>query len=411
MPSSNRWLPLLLGNVDPSQQTPGPHFGAFVPHGLCRRGATGRGVLDGLTFAVKDLIDVEGCRTGGGNPDWLAEQQPAARSAPVVARTLAAGATLVGKTVTDELAFSLEGRNIHYKGLINPICADRLPGGSSSGSAVAVAGKVVDFALGTDTGGSVRVPANFLGLFGFRPSHGAISLQGVVQFAPSYDAVGWFARDVHTLARIGDALLPAQDRGRISKLLLARDAFALVDPPLATELKMRADNLAVDGDIDLFDGREAEHFDCYRVLQGAEIWQSLGGWITRKQPRFAPDIAPRFAGAAAITPAEVAHQAPIRAAIRDRFASLLPADTAIIMPVTPWPALRVDAPADVISDFYRRTLTLTSVAGHCAAPQVTLPLGSWQGCPIGLSLLGRRGCDHALLDLAMRVASETKAPT
>jgi hypothetical protein len=134
-------------------------FGAFVRHGHGRREATGRGVLDGRTFAVKDLIDVAGTRTGGGNPGWLAQQAPAVVSAPVVEQALAAGATLIGKTVTDELAFSLEGRNVHYPDLINPICPDRLPGGSSSGSAVAVAAGQTDFALGTDTGGSVRVPA------------------------------------------------------------------------------------------------------------------------------------------------------------------------------------------------------------------------------------------------------------
>ena len=212
---------------------------------MCRREATGSGALDGLTFAVKDLIDVEGCRTGGGNPNWLAQQKPAARSAPVVEKALAAGATLIGKTVTDELAFSLEGRNVHYNRLVNPVCPGRLPGGSSSGSAVAVAARLVDFALGTDTGGSVRVPANFLGLFGFRPSHGAISLDGVVPFAPSYDTVGWFARDANTLARVGDALLPAQNLAPITNLKIADDAFGLVDPPLAAELKAKAKSFGV----------------------------------------------------------------------------------------------------------------------------------------------------------------------
>src|ERR1700736_2826176 len=162
-------------------------YGAFVAGANCRTEATGRGVLDGRTFAVKDLIDVAGCRTGAGNPTWMAQQAPAQRSAPVVERALAVGATLVGKTVTDELAISLEGRNVHYDRLINPVCPERLPARSSSGSAVAVAAGLADFALGTDTGGSVRVPANLLGLFGFRPSHGAISLDGVVPFAPSYD--------------------------------------------------------------------------------------------------------------------------------------------------------------------------------------------------------------------------------
>jgi amidase len=384
-------------------------FGAFVPHGRCRRTPTGRGALDGLTFAVKDLIDVEGCRTGGGNPDWLACQKPATRSAPVVAAALAAGATLVGKTVTDELAFSLEGRNVHYDRLANPVCPDRLPGGSSSGSAVSVAGGLADFALGTDTGGSVRVPANFLGLFGFRPSLGAISLEGVVPFAPSYDTVSWFARDARILARVGEALLPAQHSGPITKLKLARDAFALVDAPLAADLMAKAARLGVSCIVDLFEGREAQFFECYRVLQGAEIWQSLGGWITDKRPRFGADIAARFAGAAAITPAEVVRCAPIRAEIRDRFASLLPADTAVLMPVTPCPALSVHAPAEAIGDFYRRALTLTSAAGHCGAPQFTLPLGRWQGCPVGLSVLGPRGRDRALLKLAATLAAQATA--
>ena len=380
-------------------------FGAFVPDAMCRREAAGSGRLGGLTFAVKDLIDVEGCRTGGGNPDWLAQQKPASRSAPAVEKALAAGATLIGKTVTDELAFSLEGRNVHYNRLVNPVCPGRLPGGSSSGSAVAVAARLVDFALGTDTGGSVRVPANFLGLFGFRPSHNAISLDGVVRFAPSYDTVGWLARDAETLALVGDALLPAQNRTPITKLRLAGDAFRLVDPPLAAELKAKAENLGVTESINVFAGMEAEYFESYRVLQGAEIWQSLGGWITNNKPRFADDIAQRFADAAAITPADVARCVPIRTAIKNSFGKLVPRDAAIVMPVTPCPALLDSASADVIGAFYHRALTLTSVAGHCGAPQVTLPLGQWQGCPVGLSILGPRGSDRALLELATKMST------
>jgi amidase len=383
-------------------------FGAFVPDGMCRREATARGVLDGLTFAVKDLIDVDGRRTGGGNPDWLAQQKPAARSAPAVEQALEAGATLIGKTVTDELAFSLEGRNVHHR-LVNPVCPGRLPGGSSSGSAVAVAGHLVDFALGTDTGGSVRVPANFLGLFGFRPSHGAISLDGVVPFAPSYDTVGWFARDSNTMARVGDALLPAQERPQITNLKLADDAFALVNPPLAAELKTRAARLGPSGSVNVFDGKEEDYFECYRVLQGAEIWQSLGWWIAHHKPRFADDIAQRFAATAAITPDDVARYAPIRAAFQSRIEQLIPADTAVVMPITPCPALIENAPGDVIGSFYQRALTLTSVAGHCGVPQVALPLGRWQECPIGLAILGRRGSDRALLQLAAMIAPQAAA--
>jgi amidase len=378
-------------------------FGAFVAHGICRHEATGRGVLDGCTFAVKDLIDVAGCRTGAGNPDWLARQGPAERSAPIVETALAAGATLVGKTVTDELAFSLEGRNVHFGNLMNPVCPDRLPGGSSSGSAVAVAAGLADFALGTDTGGSVRVPANFLGLFGFRPSHGALSLDGVVPFAPSYDTVGWFARDAELLADVGTVLLPRRNVVPITRLLLARDAFALVDRPLAQELEAKAASWSISGSTLLFDGEEALYFDCYRILQGAEVWQSLGAWIQDNRPNFAADIGGRFADSAVVTPAEVATYRPVRAAIRARLEALLPPDTAIVIPTAPCVALPRNAPGHVIGEFYRRALALTSIAGHSGTPQVAFPLGRWEGCPVGLSIVGAHGSDGALLDLTKKL--------
>ncbi len=102
---------------------------------------------------------------------------------------------MVGKAITDELTYSLNGENIHYGTPVNPKAPGRIPGGSSSGSAVAVAGELADFALGTDCGGSVRAPASFCGIYGMRPSHGRISTAGVFRLAPRFDTVGWFARD------------------------------------------------------------------------------------------------------------------------------------------------------------------------------------------------------------------------
>jgi len=380
-------------------------FGAFVGGADCRREATAAGTLDGRTFAVKDLIDVAGCLTGAGNPAWLADQVPAVRSAPAVDRALAAGATLIAKTVTDELAFSLEGRNVHYDEVINPACPDRLAGGSSCGSAVAVAAGLVDFALGTDTGGSIRVPASFVGQFGFRPSHDAIPPDGVVPFSPSYDTVGWFACDAGLLADVGAVLLPPGNAPAFTRLVLARDAFALVDEPLARELEAKAGRLGAAESIAAFDGEEELYLDCYRVLQGAEIWQSLGAWIVRSRPAFAPDIGQRFAGAAAVTASEVAHCRPMRERFRRRLAASAPPGTAIVLPTTPCIALPRAASAAAVGDFYRRALTLTSLAGHCGAPQVALPMGRWQNCPIGLSILGAPGSDHALLDLAAKLAA------
>ena len=375
-------------------------LGAFVPGLPCRRAATGRGALDGLRFAVKDLIDVAGCRTGGGHPDWLRDQPVAADSAPAVRMLLAAGAVLVGKTITDELAFSLEGRNVHYGTPINPACPDRIPGGSSSGSAAAVAGGLVDFALGTDSGGSVRVPASFVGVCGFRPTHGAVSLDGVVPFAPSYDTIGWFAGDAALLAQVGTVLLPRHRTPSIARVWLDSDAFALADASVERRLRNAVADWPLAGERLLFEGREEAWLECYRVLQGREIRQSLGPWISRAKPRFGADIAARFADAVAIGAEQAEHHRAARAAFAARFKALVPPDTALVIPTAPCAALRLDADAAVVAEFYRRALTLTSVAGHCGAPQVSLPMARDEGCPIGVSLVGAPGCDLALLDLA-----------
>jgi amidase len=383
-------------------------WGAFVPGPPCERAATGRGALEGLRFAVKDLIDVAGARTGAGNPDWLRDQAPAARTAPVVTSLLAAGASLAGKTITDELAFSLEGVNAHYGTPVNPACADRIPGGSSSGSAVAVAAGLVDFALGTDTGGSVRVPASFVGVCGFRPSHGAIPLHGVVPFSPSYDTVGWFAQGVDLLARVGSVLLPTRRTPAISRLVIAADAFALADASAASTMRAAITPWPLAETVSIFDGGPDAWRECYRVLQAAEIWHHLGAWIAQAKPSFGAAIAPRFADAATITAAQVAASRSTRARYAAHVRALVPPDTVLIVPTAPCVALPRDAASEVVGDFYRRALALTSIAGHSGAPQVSLPIARQQDCPLGVSLIGAPSCDRALLDLAARLARDAQ---
>jgi amidase len=381
----------------------GDDLGAFVPGMRCERNPIADGPLDGLRFAVKDLIDVAGHRTGGGNPDWLSDQQPAARSAAAVDSLLTNGASLIGKTITDELAFSLEGTNAHYGTPINPACPDRVPGGSSSGSAVVVAARLADFALGTDTGGSVRVPASFVGIFGMRPSHGAISLDGVLPFAPSYDTIGWFARETNILAKVGAVLLPKRKTPAISHLVLVRDAFDLVAPSAASLILQALKNWPIDAETSIFNGEVQVWLECYRVLQGFEVWQSLGAWITKAKPRFGAAMAPRFADAATITTAQVEQYRPIRTALAARICALAAPDTALVVPTAPGAALRRDTEEATIGAFYRRALALTSIAGHSGAPQINLPLYCDECCPVGVSIVGAPGCDLALLDLAARL--------
>jgi amidase len=375
-------------------------IGAFVPGPPVTLQPTACGPLSGLTFAVKDLIDVAGHVTGGGNPDWLRTHAPAPRSAPAVDQLLAAGATLRGKTVTDELAFSLEGVNAHYGTPRNPVCPDRIPGGSSSGSASAVAAGLVDFALGTDTGGSVRVPAGFCGLFGFRPTHNAIPLSGVIPFAPSYDTIGWFARDMTTLASVGDVLLPKAAPSPIRRLVLVRDAFELADASATVALRDACATLGVSDEVKLFDGRADHWRECYRVLQGTEIWRELGPWTAATKPRFGNNIAPRFADAASISEADVAHWTPVRAAFASRVRAMLAHGVGLAIPTAPSIALRKGASEEDIGAFYQRALALTSIAGHAGLPQITLPVGRVDGCPVGLSIVAQADCDRALLEAA-----------
>jgi amidase len=340
----------------------------------------------------------------GGNPHWLASHPPAATSARVVDALLAAGAGLVGKTVTDELAFSLEGDNAHFGTPVNPACPDRLPGGSSSGSAVAVAAGLVDFALGTDTGGSVRVPASFTGIYGYRPTHGSVSTAGVVPFAPGYDTVGWFARDADVLRRVGETLLGPGADASLHRLVRVGDAFALAHPDGAPLLEAHARRWGALEEITVFDDAHDEWLECYRVLQGAEIWEQLGPWISATRPTFGHSIAPRFADAAAIQPSAVKHYRALRQTIADRLRALIPAGTGLVIPTTPGPAPAKSAPSDEISSFYRLALPLNAIAGHAGLPQVTIPVAQIQGCPLGLSIVGAPGSDHALLAFAGKVA-------
>lgn len=393
-------VPGVPGGIEAQPSGPDDGFNAFVPGERVRLMSQRAGILSGLSFAVKDLIDVVGTRTGAGNPDWLEGQKPASASAPVVERLLLAGARLEGKTITDELAFSLEGSNCHYGTPVNPACRDRLPGGSSSGSAVAVAAGMVDFALGTDTGGSVRVPASFVGVFGFRPSHERSSLVGVVPFAPSYDTVGWFARDAELLEKVGKAILPAATDAPITRLRIASDAFDVAAPEIAEVLRSYCRRLHILEEVTLFAGQEAEWRECYRVMQGVEIWQQLGGWVKSVRPVFGASIGKRFEDAASITASDAANYRPLREAFAETIRKLTADGTEILIPTAPCIALMKSAGSDEIGDFYSKALTLNSAAGHAGVPQVTIPTGSVNGCPIGLSIIGQRGSDARLLRTA-----------
>src|SRR5213595_3199404 len=216
---------------------PDDDLNAFVPGPRVHIEGRPGGPLSGLTFAAKDLFDVAGHPTGGGNPDWARSNPIPTRHAWAVQTLLDAGATLIGKTITDEVSLGILGENAFDGTPKNVRAPGRVPGGSSSGSAAAVAAGICDTALGTDTGGSVRVPASFCGLFGIRPTHGRLDLTGMLPQAPTSDTTGWFARDAAMFARVSAVLLgDAIPEALPARLVVAGDTFAFADPETAAAL-------------------------------------------------------------------------------------------------------------------------------------------------------------------------------
>ncbi|KAK9904266.1 hypothetical protein WJX75_008073 [Coccomyxa subellipsoidea] len=385
---------------------------AFLPDGPEISGAS-EGPLQGLTFAAKDLYDVEGYVTGFGNPTWKETHEPAAATAPTIQALLSAGASLVGKTHMDELAYSLNGENFHYGTPVNPACPDRIPGGSSSGSVVAVGNGSVDIALGSDTGGSVRVPASYCGVVGLRPTHGRVSLEGACTLAASYDTGGFFARNAEVLRRAGDVLLDPATRSdvQLKRWLVAKDAFDLADGA-ASKAIFEAFQRDLPGVKALLGepqevtvaevegpGPLAEWNEIFRVSQGAEVWEALGEWVQRAQPQLGPGTKERFEMASQLTPEEVAQANKLRASITQHLEQLLGSDGVLAVPSAPGPAPLLNTPQQDLNAFRKRLISLTCIAGLSGLPQVSVPVAKVDGCPIGLGLIGPRGSDEALLRL------------
>jgi amidase len=379
-------------------------LGAFVPHGHVQIEGAAQGPLAGVPFAVKDIFDVAGVITGRGNPDWLASHAPASANALAVDALLDAGAKLVGKTITEELAFSVIGSNPYYGTPKNVAAPGRVPGGSSSGSAAAVGGGLVPLALGSDTGGSVRVPASYNGIYGMRPTHGRISLEGVMPLAPSFDTVGWFARDAQLFATAGRVLLAdAASGGRPARVLLATDAFARLEPGVEAALRPAVEHLEAslgqaEPVIVSADGLDA-WYDVFRVLQGAEAWAAHGAWIEQARPRLGPMLEQRLRFIKTITADQVAAAEDARRTIRARLDALLGDDTVLILPSAAGVAPRIDAPMAEHEAVRARVIGITCIASLGGLPQVSLPLARVAAGPVGLSLIAPRHKDALLLDL------------
>lgn len=382
---------------------------AFVPYpDVAVPGAT-TGPLADLRFGVKDLFDVAGYPTGGGSPIVLAMSGIKTRTAPTVQKLLDAGARFAGKTVTDELAFSMNGNNAHFGAPINGAAKDRITGGSSSGSASAVSSGLCDFALGTDTGGSVRAPANHCGLYGLRPTHGRISLENTLDLAPSLDTCGWFARDAGTFARVADVLLEADAMPLPDKLRLLRpkDVWAMLDTPVSQALDPAVQRVqsalgqAAPVDVAL-ESWDAMYWN-FRYIQAREAWLTDGPLIERYAPPLGPGVAERFAWSRAVTDAQVNTARAFRIEFRQQLAALLGNDGVLLMPTMPDIAPLRSTADSALEDYRNRAIRLLCIAGLSGFPQLSMPMATRDGAPLGLSLLGPAGSDRSLVALAQRI--------
>lgn len=380
-------------------------IGAFVPGARARIDGCPDGPLSGLSFAAKDLFDVAGAPTGGGNHDWPTGRPVPTRNAWAVQTLLDAGASLIGKTITDEVSLGILGENAFDGTPRNVRAPGRVPGGSSSGSAAAVAAGICDTALGTDTGGSVRVPSSFCGLYGIRPTHGRIDVTGMLPQAPTSDTTGWFARDAETFSKVSSVMLgEAIPASLPNRLIVAVDAFGFADATVADALQPMVKRLA--GLV----GSSREEImapqglsvwaRAQRTLQPAEAYNTFKGWLDERNPRFAFSVARALVMGSMISETDRAWANLMRQEVRARMKYLLPAGTILCLPTTPFPAPLTGQPLSILEPLRDRISCLCAQGGLAGHPQVSLPGATVDGLPIGLSIIGARGSDAGLVAVA-----------
>jgi amidase len=375
--------------------------GAFVPGPPARLAPLAAGRLSGLTFAVEDAIDIAGVVTTCGSPDWARTHGPAPATAPVVTSLLQAGAALAGKTKTVELAYGLIGENPWHGMPSNPNAPGRLPGGANAGCAAAVAAGLVDFAIGTDTAGSVRIPASYCGVFAIRPTFGALSTAGVRPLAPSLDSIGWFTRRATRLLEVGGVLLAGERAELAGPLLRFDEAWITAQFRVAETLRPALDRLEklcgraiglrlLPEDVDAL-------YDHFRVLQAEEVWTTLGSWVERTNPHIGSTVAERLKAAKTADPAAAGAARAFRRMLQARVHPLLAGGAVLIAPTSPFPAPLAETGPEELAAVRQATVGVAGLGSLCGLPEVTLPVAKIEGGPVGLSLIAGPGRDQALL--------------
>jgi amidase len=377
--------------------------GAFINQ-ECQVTGQASGPLSTLSFALKDIYDVKGFPTGFGNPTWQSTHPLATQTNSSVQSLLDAGASLVGKTHCDELTYNLFGNNAHYGSPINSSSPSRMTGGSSNGSAAAMAAGLVDFAIGSDTGGSIRAPASFCGLYGIRPTHGKISLDHSCGLAPSFDTLGWLTKDPVLLNQIGKVLLTPSFNdsfsSQVTKFYFLKEAFDVIDPMYSKILKESASHLGTFHEVSIGNDSLLEWADQFRILQGAEVWNNLGSWVGSHWDALSPPIRARFEMASNLKEEHIAQAKSKWLEIKEKMNQLLDPGTVLVLPTVAGIAPLLNAQNDELEIYRKQCFQLLCISGLCGTPQISLPITQFEQAPLGISIMGARNSDLQLLQIA-----------
>jgi len=391
-----------------NKNLPIDQFNAFIQYGQPYIAGVINKPLSNFSFGIKDIFDVAGFPTAFGSPDWLNTHPVATQTAPAVLDLVQQGATLVGKTHTDELTYSILGINAHYGTPTNPNYPNRIPGGSSSGSAVSVAGKLVDFAIGSDTGGSVRTPASFCGIYGMRPTHGRISLENARPLATSFDTLGWFARDPEILFKVGKSLLKEEFKPNTQaiEVVAPKQAWEIVPDGLRRLALKRVQEIFVRNNLvnkDLPSLNLKAWANTFSIIQANEIWQEHGAWASRHFENLGPGIKDRLLFASKIDPFIATQALDERIKIRNLLNSILD-NKFLLIPTVADIAPLLNSTKNKLEDFRQKSFQLLCIAGLGGLPQISLPVVSSPEGALGISLVGPKDSDLELLSFAKALA-------
>ena len=359
------------------------------------------GLLSNLNFVLKDMCDVKNLKTSCGNPDFFKKCDFANDYAPFLKDLLNEGPVLKGITVCDEFFYSLIGENGHYGTPTNLNAPSCVPGGSSSGSAAALTTDLYDFSIGSDTGGSVRIPASFCGLIGMRPTHNRINTKGVYPMAPSFDTVGWFANNPEIFQKVGNVLLNNIERSNVDfkQYVVAEDLLELCDAEVQSNFNNYINvNIPNINKTRLSTNTKAIIADNFRILQGAEVKENIIPWIEKNKPNISPEIRSRIDMASKITDIEVNRALIFRKTLIDEIKKSLPEGTIAVFPTSPFSAPKSGQDDESLGSFRKRLMELTSIAGMTSRPQITIPRLKDKSGPVGISLLGWKYSDEILLN-------------